>query len=108
MILAGGAIAVAVAPSAFAAGEPVNIWLTTTNDSGGRNVTRGLQQQTPVNFASSSGQVPGRDRCQFCRRYAVADLDVHRRRQPEMDPAELILCRSGRLNADSSQAGADS
>jgi glucosylceramidase len=55
VVLAGGTIAVAVAPSALAAGEPVNIWLTTTNDNGGRNVTRGLQQQSPVNFAGSSG-----------------------------------------------------
>jgi glucosylceramidase len=42
------------ATAASAANEPVNIWLTTTNDSGGRTVTRGLQQQTPVSFASSS------------------------------------------------------
>jgi glucosylceramidase len=45
---------------ALAAGETVNIWLTTTNDSAGRNVVAGLQQQSPVAFASgngSSGQV---------------------------------------------------
>ncbi|MDX6351869.1 MAG: glucosylceramidase [Streptomyces sp.] len=44
---------------AHAAGEAVNVWLTTTNDSGGRNVTRGLQQQTPIAFTagtSGSGQ----------------------------------------------------
>ncbi|MCP2324567.1 glucosylceramidase [Hamadaea flava] len=39
---------------AQAAGESVNIWLTTTSDSGGRTVTRGLQQQTPVAYAASS------------------------------------------------------
>jgi len=39
---------------AGAAAETVNVWLTTTNDSGGRNVTRGLQQQAPIAFASSS------------------------------------------------------
>ena len=39
----------AAAP-AHAAGEQVNVWLTTTNDAGGRNVTRGLQQQTPFAF----------------------------------------------------------
>jgi len=51
-----GAGAVAFAPSAaLAANEQVNIVLTTTNDGGGRNVTRGLQQQTPINFASSTG-----------------------------------------------------
>ncbi|GAB3985580.1 ricin-type beta-trefoil lectin domain protein [Actinoallomurus acanthiterrae] len=37
---------------ARAAGESVNIWLTTTDDSGGRHVTRGLQQQTPVTFGT--------------------------------------------------------
>jgi glucosylceramidase len=56
-----GALAAAVAFTALpptlahAANESVNIWLTTTNDSAGRNVTRGLQQQTPIAFASSSG-----------------------------------------------------
>jgi len=44
----------ATAP-AQAAGETVNVWLTTTNDSGGRNVTRGLQQQQPVQFSSGNG-----------------------------------------------------
>jgi glucosylceramidase len=39
---------------ALAAGETVNIWLTTTNDSAGRNVVRGLQQQAPIAFAASS------------------------------------------------------
>jgi glucosylceramidase len=46
---------VLLAAPAHAANEAVNIWLTTTNDSGGRNVTRGLQQQTPISFASGSG-----------------------------------------------------
>jgi glucosylceramidase len=40
---------------AHAAGEQVNIWLTTTNDSAGQNVTRGLQQQTPINFGPAGG-----------------------------------------------------
>jgi glucosylceramidase len=53
-LLASGA-AVVLAPSAFAANEQVNVYLTTTSDSGGRTVTRGLQQQTPVSFAGSSG-----------------------------------------------------
>jgi glucosylceramidase len=39
---------------ADAAAESVAIWLTTTSDAGGRTVTRGLQQQTPITFASSS------------------------------------------------------
>ncbi len=41
--------------SASAAGERVDVWLTTTSDSGGRVVTRGLQQQSPTAFASTSG-----------------------------------------------------
>jgi glucosylceramidase len=41
-------------PIAYAAGETVNIWLTTTSDSGGRTVTRGLQQQAPISFAATS------------------------------------------------------
>jgi glucosylceramidase len=53
--LVGAGAAVALAPSAFAANEQVNVYLTTTNDSGGRSVTRGLQQQTPISFAGTSG-----------------------------------------------------
>ncbi|MFJ6465886.1 ricin-type beta-trefoil lectin domain protein [Streptomyces sp. NPDC091387] len=41
--------------TAQAAGETVNIALTTTDDSGGRHVTRGLQAQTPVAFTSGNG-----------------------------------------------------
>ncbi|GAB3904726.1 ricin-type beta-trefoil lectin domain protein [Kibdelosporangium lantanae] len=52
VIAAGG---LAVAGPAQAAGEQVNIWLTTTNDGAGRNVTRGLQQQAPVNFTAGTG-----------------------------------------------------
>src|ERR1044072_3215117 len=46
---------VVVAPQAFAAGETVNVYLTTTSDSGGRTVTRGPQPKTPTAFASRSG-----------------------------------------------------
>ncbi|WP_194910536.1 glycoside hydrolase family 30 protein [Catenulispora rubra] len=46
---AGGLVAAA---PAHAANEPVNIWLTTTDDSGGREVTQGLAQQTPTAFAA--------------------------------------------------------
>ncbi|MGW4443091.1 ricin-type beta-trefoil lectin domain protein [Streptomyces sp. NPDC004682] len=42
-------------PAAHAAGEPVTAWLTTTDDSGGRHVTRGLQQQAPFAFSSGTG-----------------------------------------------------
>ena len=59
-VLVAGALATAgltglSAGSAHAANEPVNIWLTTTNDARGRQVTRGLEQQTPVNFTSGNG-----------------------------------------------------
>ena len=47
------ALLAAPAP-AQAAGETVNIWLTTTTDAAGRSVSRGLQQQSPVAFAASS------------------------------------------------------
>jgi glucosylceramidase len=40
---------------ALAAGETVNVWLTTTDDARGVNVTRGLQQQAPVNFTAGTG-----------------------------------------------------
>ncbi|MFE2843718.1 ricin-type beta-trefoil lectin domain protein [Streptomyces scopuliridis] len=59
-VLLAGALATAgltglSAGTAHAAGEQVNVWLTTTDDSGGRHVTRGLQQQTPVNFQPGNG-----------------------------------------------------
>ncbi|SDO22367.1 ricin-type beta-trefoil lectin domain protein [Actinacidiphila guanduensis] len=41
--------------TAHAAGESVQVYLTTTNDSGGRNVTQGLAQQAPVTFGSGTG-----------------------------------------------------
>jgi glucosylceramidase len=52
--LAALTLALMPAPAASAAGETVNIWLTTTSDSGGRTVTRGLQQQAPIAFAATS------------------------------------------------------
>jgi glucosylceramidase len=45
---------VIAARPALAAGPSVSIWLTTTNDSGGRNVVAGLQQQSPVTFSSGN------------------------------------------------------
>ncbi|GAA1407860.1 RICIN domain-containing protein [Catellatospora coxensis] len=44
-----------IAPSAYAAGESVSVWLTTTSDSGGRTVTRGLQQQGNIAFGPAGG-----------------------------------------------------
>src|SRR5689334_10023299 len=57
---AAGAAALVVAgtlfaPPALAANEPVSVWLTTTSDSGGRTVTRGLQQQANIAFGPAGG-----------------------------------------------------
>nr|WSW66625.1 lectin [Streptomyces sp. NBC_00995] len=41
--------------TAQAAGESVNITLTTTDDAGGRHVTRGLEAQTPIVFGAGNG-----------------------------------------------------
>ncbi|MEV4168736.1 ricin-type beta-trefoil lectin domain protein [Nonomuraea sp. NPDC049709] len=49
------ALFLAAPAPALAADEPVNVWLTTTSDSGGRNVTRGLQQQAPIAFGPAGG-----------------------------------------------------
>ncbi|GHH79205.1 glucosylceramidase [Streptomyces sulfonofaciens] len=43
------------AGTAQAAGEQVHIALTTTDDAGGRHVTRGLQDQAPIAFQAGSG-----------------------------------------------------
>ncbi|MEV7202299.1 ricin-type beta-trefoil lectin domain protein [Streptomyces griseoluteus] len=42
-------------PAAHAAGEPVAAWLTTTDDSAGRHVVRGLEPQTPFAFSAGAG-----------------------------------------------------
>ncbi|MFD5077171.1 ricin-type beta-trefoil lectin domain protein [Streptomyces sp. NPDC058371] len=54
LLTTAGLSAVGV-PTANAAGEQVTAWLTTTDDSGGRHVTRGLQAQTPFAFQAGSG-----------------------------------------------------
>ncbi|GGN27999.1 glucosylceramidase [Actinoplanes campanulatus] len=43
------------ATPAHAAGETVNVYLTTTSDSAGRVVTRGLQQQAAIAFGPAGG-----------------------------------------------------
>lgn len=65
MVAAGAAVAlgaamgvVAVAPPVMAAGESVDVHLTTTSGSGGRNVVRGLERQPSVDFAASSPAAP--------------------------------------------------
>ncbi|MEV4013050.1 ricin-type beta-trefoil lectin domain protein [Nonomuraea angiospora] len=54
-LVCAAALALAVPVPAYAAGETVNVWLTTTSDAGGRNVTRGLAQQTPIAFGPAGG-----------------------------------------------------
>ncbi|WP_326566458.1 ricin-type beta-trefoil lectin domain protein [Amycolatopsis rhabdoformis] len=49
------ALSTVAVPVAQAANETVNIWLTTTDDAKGVNVTRGLQQQTPITFSAGTG-----------------------------------------------------
>ena len=49
------AAALAASQPAVAAGETVTVHLTTTSDSGGRVVTRGLQQQPSIAFGSTGG-----------------------------------------------------
>jgi glucosylceramidase len=54
LLTTAGLTAVGSVP-AHAAGEQVTAWLTTTDDTGGRHVVRGLQAQTPFAFQSGSG-----------------------------------------------------
>ncbi|WP_447003577.1 ricin-type beta-trefoil lectin domain protein [Saccharothrix isguenensis] len=49
------AAAVTASSPASAAGETVNVYLTTTSDAGGRTVTRGLAQQPSVVFGTNGG-----------------------------------------------------
>jgi glucosylceramidase len=49
------AVGLTLPAPAVADGEPVQIWLTTTSDGGGRVVARGLEQQDPVAFAPGTG-----------------------------------------------------
>ncbi|GLW31491.1 ricin-type beta-trefoil lectin domain protein [Actinoplanes regularis] len=52
-VLTGSVLSAPV--SANAAGETVQVYLTTTSDSAGRNVTRGLQQQANIAFGPAGG-----------------------------------------------------
>ncbi|MFD4528762.1 ricin-type beta-trefoil lectin domain protein [Streptomyces sp. NPDC058470] len=54
LLTTAGLGAVGTVP-AHAAGEQVTAYLTTTDDTGGRHVTRGLQAQTPFAFSAGSG-----------------------------------------------------
>ncbi|MFD8259742.1 ricin-type beta-trefoil lectin domain protein [Streptomyces griseoluteus] len=54
-LLTTAGITTLAAPAAHAAGEPVAAWLTTTDDSAGRHVVRGLEPQTPFAFSAGAG-----------------------------------------------------
>ncbi|MFK4108914.1 ricin-type beta-trefoil lectin domain protein [Streptomyces sp. NPDC002176] len=54
-LLTTGGITTLATPAAHAAGEPVTAWLTTTDDSAGRHVVRGLEPQTPFAFSAGAG-----------------------------------------------------
>ncbi|MFL6072379.1 MAG: ricin-type beta-trefoil lectin domain protein [Mycobacteriales bacterium] len=79
---------------ARAAGETVNIWLTTTNDQGGRNVTRGLQQQAPIAFGTggSAGQTITVDENTTYQRFVGAGASF-------TDTAAWLMNSSGALSA---------
>ncbi|WP_371599574.1 ricin-type beta-trefoil lectin domain protein [Streptomyces sp. NBC_00564] len=54
-LLTTAGLGVAGTAPAHAAGEQVTAYLTTTDDTGGRHVVRGLQPQTPFAFQAGSG-----------------------------------------------------
>ncbi|WP_084704400.1 ricin-type beta-trefoil lectin domain protein [Phaeacidiphilus oryzae] len=53
--LLGAGLAGLAPDHASAAGPTVNVWLTSTDDSAGRHVVRGLQQQSPIAFNDGTG-----------------------------------------------------
>ena len=97
-ILIGAVLVLGVliaARPALAAGETVNIWLTTTNDSAGRNVVAGLQQQAPIAFSSgnaSSGQVITVDERTKYQQFTGAGASM-------TDTAAYLLGSSGALSS---------
>src|SRR5512142_504095 len=103
-------VALAVAAAGFGTGllEPhhasadagtVNVWLTTTNDSQGRNVTRGLQQQAPVSFGSggSAGQTVTVDENTTYQQFEGAGASF-------TDTAAWLMHGSGALSASTLDA----
>jgi glucosylceramidase len=58
LLVAGLLTAVSSNAPAQAAGEQVDIWLTTTDDDAGRHVVRGLEQQDPIQFGPDDGSTP--------------------------------------------------
>ena len=89
-----------VPATANAANETVNIWLTSTNDSAGRNVTRGLQQQAPISFAAgnaSGGQnITVNENTRF-QQFVGAGASM-------TDTAAFLLGSSGALSATTRNA----
>jgi glucosylceramidase len=55
--LAASALCPTLANAGTNAGEAVQVYLTTTDDSGGRHVVKGLQQQAPVSFTAGTGKI---------------------------------------------------
>ncbi|WP_030757929.1 ricin-type beta-trefoil lectin domain protein [Streptomyces griseus] len=53
--LVAAGLVLAAPGGAQAAGERVDVWLTTTSDAGGRTVTRGLAPQAPLSFGPAGG-----------------------------------------------------
>nr|WP_229891323.1 lectin [Streptomyces lavendofoliae] len=53
--MVAGSLVLSGPGTARAAGERVDVWLTTTSDAGGRTVTRGLAQQSPLAFGPAGG-----------------------------------------------------
>ncbi|MFJ4908979.1 ricin-type beta-trefoil lectin domain protein [Streptomyces sp. NPDC093249] len=53
--LLAGSLVLTGPGTARAAGERVDVWLTTTSDAGGRTVTRGLAPQAPIAFGPAGG-----------------------------------------------------
>ena len=93
-LLAGYGLSAGAQP-ASAANESVNVWLTSTSGSSGRTVTRGLQQQTPVAFASGhagSGQVITVDERTRYQQFTGAGASM-------TDTAGYLLGSSGAISA---------
>ncbi|MEZ0094016.1 ricin-type beta-trefoil lectin domain protein [Streptacidiphilus sp. EB129] len=94
VLTATGLLATTPVP-AHASGEPVSIWLTSTSDSGGRTVTRGLQQQTPIAFSAgtgSAGQVVNVDENTRYQQFTGAGASF-------TDTAAWLINSSGALTA---------
>ncbi|AJE82082.1 glucosylceramidase [Streptomyces albus] len=93
LLALGGALTASEHGVPRAVGEPVTVWLTTTDDKGGRHVVRGLEKQRPFVFREGTGG-PG----------VRLGVDEHSRFQPFTgggasftDSAAWLLNSSGAL-----------